>query len=331
MNTVIDVFLITGFLGSGKTTFLNHFIDAFPPERKLTILMNEFGEIGIDGILVEGDDLDILEINRGSIFCACVKTDFIKGLVRILEDIQPDILVIEATGTADPGDMKRDLRLPIFRNRFHFRDQICIIDAASFPAVYETFASVEKQMTAATCFVVNKIDLAETLEIERIREIIHRHHPDPTVFETVFGRIPVGRFTTCRNEADAKTSFAKTIRREADVEAAIAALLKDPFRVTLPPDALSSTVWTLKEATTEAFHALVRQLPSRLLRAKGFVRLNGEIRLFNWVMGRPEIIAADTREIPDHILGRLVFIGSADVLRELSTLGRHHPLVLEPA
>ena len=58
MSTVTDVLLITGFLGSGKTTFLNRVIKAFPPERKLMVLMNEFGEIGIDGQLVEGDDLD---------------------------------------------------------------------------------------------------------------------------------------------------------------------------------------------------------------------------------------------------------------------------------
>ena len=61
--------LITGFLGSGKTTFLNRIISNLPKELKLTILMNEFGEIGIDGILVEGDDIDMLEISRGSIFC----------------------------------------------------------------------------------------------------------------------------------------------------------------------------------------------------------------------------------------------------------------------
>ena len=58
------VFLITGFLGSGKTTFLNRMIDAFPKAYKLMVLMNEFGEIGIDGTLVEGDDLEMLEISR---------------------------------------------------------------------------------------------------------------------------------------------------------------------------------------------------------------------------------------------------------------------------
>ena len=96
-----DVFLITGFLGSGKTTFLNRIIDAFPTDRKLMILMNEFGEIGIDGTLVENDDVEMLEISKGSIFCVCVKTDFIKGLMNIVSTIRPEVLLIEATGVAN--------------------------------------------------------------------------------------------------------------------------------------------------------------------------------------------------------------------------------------
>jgi len=115
-----DVFLITGFLGSGKTTFLNRVIDVFPKDKKMTILMNEFGEVGIDGTLVEGDEIDMLEISRGSIFCVCVKTDFIKGLYELNTKIRPDVLIIESTGVANPSDLKRDLQLPIFNGRFNF-------------------------------------------------------------------------------------------------------------------------------------------------------------------------------------------------------------------
>lgn len=64
-TTHTKVFLITGFLGSGKTTFLNKIIARFPKDKKLTILMNEFGEIGIDGTLVKGDAIDMMEISRG--------------------------------------------------------------------------------------------------------------------------------------------------------------------------------------------------------------------------------------------------------------------------
>ena len=57
MSDTTRVYLITGFLGSGKTTLLNRIIDRFPKNKKLTILMNEFGEIGVDGTLIEGDEI----------------------------------------------------------------------------------------------------------------------------------------------------------------------------------------------------------------------------------------------------------------------------------
>ena len=95
MSDVTQVYLITGFLGAGKTTFLNRIINSFPKHKKLTLLVNEFGEIGIDGTLVEGEDIDMMEISKGSIFCVCVKTDFIKGLYELNTSVKPDVLLVE--------------------------------------------------------------------------------------------------------------------------------------------------------------------------------------------------------------------------------------------
>ena len=169
MYEMTRVYLITGFLGSGKTTLLNRIIDFFPKEKKLTILMNEFGEIGIDGTLVQGENIDMLEISKGSIFCVCVKTDFIKGLYELSTKVQPDVLLIESTGVANPSDLKRDLKLPIFSNRFHFVEQFCMVDAAHFLDAYETYASLEKQIASSTVFIINKIDQAPPEKIEEIK------------------------------------------------------------------------------------------------------------------------------------------------------------------
>lgn len=337
MGAVTDVFLITGFLGSGKTTFLNRLTGAFPPDRKLMILMNEFGDVGIDGLLVEGEDLDILEISRGSIFCVCVKTDFIKGLAKIAREIRPDVLIIEATGTADPGDMKRDLALSVFQNRFRFREQICLIDAENFEGVYETFASVEKQMAAATCFIINKIDLAGSSAVRRIREIIRRHHPDPVFYETTFGEVPLEGLTrsirppeameTAPGDADS-ASRSPIPPLETELDAEIEKLLRDPLRVMLPPDSLASAVYTVGETTTETFSSFAGSLPSGLLRAKGFVRLNGDVHLFSWVMGKADLRRVISREIPETILGRLVFIGPPDALQRLSAVWGNDPIAL---
>jgi G3E family GTPase len=185
---ITRVFLITGFLGSGKTTFLNRIIARFPSDKKLTILMNEFGEIGIDGTLVKGDSIDMLEISRGSIFCVCVKTDFIKGLYELNTKIKPDILLMESTGVANPSDLKRDLQLPIFNNRFQFKEQFCILDAIHFHDAFEAYASLEKQIASSTVFIINKVDLATPESIDKIKQIVGQFHPDPVFFETTYAR-----------------------------------------------------------------------------------------------------------------------------------------------
>ena len=123
MSDFTHVYLITGFLGSGKTTLLNRIIKRFPKDKKLTLLVNEFGEVGVDGTLVAGDEIDMMEISKGSIFCVCVKTDFIKGLYELNSKVQPDVMLIESTGVANPSDLKKDLKLPIFNDRFRFMEQ----------------------------------------------------------------------------------------------------------------------------------------------------------------------------------------------------------------
>lgn len=333
MGAVTDVFLITGFLGSGKTTLLNRLTKAFAPDLKIMILMNEFGEIGIDGLLVEGEDLDILEISRGSIFCVCVKTDFIKGMARIAQEIRPDVLIVEATGTADPGDMKRDLGLSVFQGRFHFREQICLIDALNFTAVYEAFASVEKQLAGATRFILNKTDLATPAEIRHIREILRRHHPDPLVDETTFGAAPLDwikqPFPSGPLPQTAGQGDTSPPPSEAALAAEIKTLLNDPFRDMLPPDSVSSAVYPVAVASAEAFQRFIRDLPSGLLRGKGFVIVDGSVHLFGWVMGRGSLQPVTSRKIPETLVGRIVFIGPPDALRRLAAICTRHPLVTQ--
>ena len=174
MSDVTRVYLITGFLGSGKTTLLNRIIQRFPKDQKLTLLVNEFGEVGVDGTLVEGDDIDMMEISKGSIFCVCVKTDFIKGLYELNSKVQPDVMLIESTGVANPSDLKKDLKLPIFNDRFHFQEQFCIIDAAHFLDAYGVYASIEKQIATSTVFIMNKIDTASFETIEETKNVIRK-------------------------------------------------------------------------------------------------------------------------------------------------------------
>jgi G3E family GTPase len=332
MSDRTNVFLITGFLGSGKTTFLNRIIKNFPKDRKMMILMNEFGELGVDGTLVQGEDLDILEISKGSIFCVCVKTDFIKGLNRIAQETQPDVLLIESTGVANPTDLKRDLTLPFFNNRFHLAEQFCVIDAAHFGEEYEVFASVEKQIASSTVFIVNKVDLATPEQIAQVKELVHRHHLAPVFYETTYADFPFEQyfFKGLEDAPRAGVEGSGRFLSSEELEKSIEQLLEDPNREITPPDRLLSAIYSWKGTDLEGFKTLAAELPRAVVRSKGFISADGhQVYLFSWVMGRWTVEEAQLP--PDRIglLNRVVFIAPPEVMPQIEAVSASNPDFVE--
>lgn len=318
MSDTTQIYLITGFLGSGKTTFLNRIIDRFPKDKKLTLLINEFGEIGVDGTLVEGDEIDMMEISKGSIFCVCVKTDFIKGLYELNKVIKPDVLIIESTGVANPSDLKRDLMLPIFSNRFQFAEQFCIIDAAHFLDAYEVYASLEKQIASSTVFIINKTDLAKPGTVEEIKKIVDQFHPDPLFFLTTYSDIPLEKFIIAEEQPVHDKPAAKIPElSENELEEYIDGLLESPDLEITPPDMLVSAAYKWSGSNIGQVRTMAEELPSSVIRAKGFLEEKNKIYLFNYVMGDWTI---EESEIPkDRIKHKntVIFIGPPESVEKI--------------
>ena len=330
MAETTRVYLITGFLGSGKTTFLNRIIDAFPKDKKLTLLVNEFGEIGVDGTLVEGDEIDMMEISKGSIFCVCVKTDFIKGLYELNSKVKPDVLLIESTGVANPSDLKRDLKLPIFNDRFDFAEQFCVIDAEHFIEAHDVYASLEKQIASSTVFIVNKVDLASPETIVETKNIIRQFHPDPFFFETTYGDIPLDSFFDFSAPASAETQTSRTRNEisaplsDQELEKFIDDLLDSPDLEITPPDTLMSVAYRWEGDTLDEVRAMAEALPSSIVRGKGFVEEKDRMYLFNYVMGTWTVEETDVPKDRIQHKNVVIFIGppeSMDGIEQASKTG----------
>ena len=325
MSDVTRVYLITGFLGSGKTTLLNRIIEKFPRDQKLTLLVNEFGEIGVDGTLVEGDDIDMMEISKGSIFCVCVKTDFIKGLYELSTTVKPDVLLIESTGVANPSDLKRDLQLPIFNGRFDFREQFCLVDAGHFMDAYEVYASLEKQIASSSVFIINKTDTVTPGKIEETKKIIERFHPEPLYFETTYANIPVERFF----ELDGKkgTHVISTddppsntpVLSNNELDQFLDDLLDSPDLEITPPDMLMSVGYRWDGNDINEVKEIASALPSSVVRAKGFVEDAGGMNIFNYVMGDWTIEKTDLPRDRIKHENVVVFIGPPDSMAGIET------------
>jgi len=245
----VSVILITGYLGSGKTTFLNHLL-ALPSirDRKLALIINEFGALGIDGQLVRKGDYRRYDLNRGSIFCVCIKTDFIKTLRTIADEAKPDLLLVEATGVADPCDLEAFLDEPGLRGRFDVRASICLVDATHFTRVAPYMQTAQNQLRHADGVVINKTDLVPPGDMDRLADVLAAINPRAPQARVVRGQIP--------------ESFLAglTHTRKAGQPSKCA-----------PSELKAVSLWLPGRVNRDAFMEAVASLGEHLLRMKGFV------------------------------------------------------------
>lgn len=181
------LYLITGFLGAGKTTFLKNFIKELS-EYRLHLIVNEFGKEGIDGQLLRELGMAIDEINNGSIFCSCRLDKFEEVLQQALHK-EPDIILVEASGLSNPTNVRKILAQSDKFQNVDYMGSICLVDARQFPKVYETATVVKKQIGISDVFILNKVDLVTPEQVEDVKRILFHHRPDLKVFETTFGVI----------------------------------------------------------------------------------------------------------------------------------------------
>ena len=268
-----EVVLISGFLGSGKTTLLRHLLSQVPDHRRVMVLMNEFGKVGIDGRLVQEGDLQVWEINRGSIFCACAKGDFLRSLFDIARNYAPEVLLVEASGVADTTDMAKDLSRDPLPSMYRMADSVCLIDAARYFDWVEMFQAVPRQIRASRTLVLNKTDLVNEETLDEIKSSLRSFNPEAPIrvasfghltWEQVLSGVERPKPSVCGCLMPFRTELA-----EVQLEAFIEAVLEDGEAHLDPPDRLfsQSIRWT---GAPGGFLRVLESLPDDLVRAKGY-------------------------------------------------------------
>ena len=196
----IPITLLTGFLGAGKTTLVNRLLSA-PDAGRIAVIVNEFGEIGIDGDLIARASEDMLELTNGCICCAA-QGDLMDGLNRLFlrkvglaePAVDFDKIVIETTGIADPSPLARlfytDMKLDL---TFRLDAVLTVVDLKHVTGQIARSPEAEKQIAIADKLIFNKRDLVDDAEFADAVAAVERLNPFSLKEVTTHGALPVER------------------------------------------------------------------------------------------------------------------------------------------
>ncbi len=186
----LPVTIITGFLGSGKTTLLNHILNNQQGMRT-AVLVNEFGEISIDSELIVSSEEDLVELNNGCI-CCTVRGDIAESVLRLMERSDKiDYLVVETTGLADPLPVALTFLGPELRDLTRLDSIITLVDATNFaPDLFNSDVAYS-QIAYGDVILLNKTDLVEEPEIERLEKRIREIKEDARILRSTNSAVPL--------------------------------------------------------------------------------------------------------------------------------------------
>lgn len=181
--------LLFGFLGSGKTTLAQRILEQWAPKEKLALIVNEFGDVGVDGEILKGNGIDLVELSSGCL-CCTLRGSLLSAIEELAQRGPLKHIVIEATGVAEPEQMLEDFADPTFRARFEIGPIVTVVDASKYsrirPMLGEFFdAQVEK----ADIVVLNKIDLASSATLEAVHGEVRELNPEASVYFSERGDI----------------------------------------------------------------------------------------------------------------------------------------------
>ena len=184
------VTILTGFLGAGKTTLLNHILSN-QDGLKTAVLVNEFGEIGIDNDLVVSTSADMVELSNGCI-CCTINGELLEAVERILKRPEPlDYLVVETTGLADPLPVAMTFLGSELRDQTRLDSIITLIDAENCNArVFESEVG-RSQIIYGDILLLNKTDLVSEDRVKELEESLRSIKKDARILHSVKGDVPL--------------------------------------------------------------------------------------------------------------------------------------------
>ena len=243
----IKLYFLTGFLGSGKTTLLKNLLENMEG-MKVGVIQNELGKISIDGTVLQNDDIHMVELNRGAIFCSCLRLSFVDALAKMSQQ-GLEYVFVESSGFGDPSNAEEILEATkvLVGEVYDFRGCICLVDCYNFLDQLEDEITIDRQLKHCNLAVLTKVDLVDREKIEQIKEKVQEINPVCPITESENGNIKrsfydmdlmLYKWAECEDTTNSSKNKPKTFSmdftgeiQKEKLEAFLAKIEPDVFRV----------------------------------------------------------------------------------------------------
>ena len=308
MDNVPKVHLLFGFLGAGKTTLVRNLLETSNSDIPTAVIVNEFGQVGIDGEILQGKSIDTIELLSGCI-CCTLKGSLLNAIEELAYEKGAERIIVEATGVADPEDMLDDLEDPSVIDKFDVAPIVTVVDAANFHKIRMVLGEFYvSQILNADIVVLNKIDLAQDKSIKNVTNQLREINPDAEIRFTEFCDVDSSLiFSELKTTQIGKTSDHSHERHHHHEHDTMTSFVLQPYN----------------DLSRSALIQFCDKLPDNVWRMKGHIQLDGKSSLVQYSTGQLDISESDPR-----IHYRMVVIGQKlNAQRVASGLGE--PIVVQ--